>query len=61
MRDTADPYDDGPGIHVAADGASLENADRRSEACVSVDAAGVALCYAWKVDNSGPHSKTRST
>ena len=28
----------------------------RNEACVSVEAAGVALCYAWKIDNSGPHT-----
>ena len=56
MRDSADPYDDGPGIHVAADGKTVEGAQRRDEACVDVSAAGVAVCYAWKIDNSGPHS-----
>ena len=29
MRDSADPYDDGPGIHVAADGKTVEGAQRR--------------------------------
>ncbi len=53
------PFDDGPGIHVTADGAVEGNASR-SEACVSVEAAGVALCYAWKVDNSGPHAPWQS-
>jgi hypothetical protein len=26
--------------------------------CVTVDAAGVALCYAWNSDNRGPHTAT---
>ena len=40
---------------MARDG-RVVGADRRDEACVSVAAAGAALCYAWKIDNSGPHS-----
>ena len=64
MRPSADSFDDGPGIHVVRQGSTtfdreteiVEGNSSRSEACVSVDAAGVALCYAWKVDNSGPHS-----
>ena len=35
MRDTAHPYDDGPGVHVGLDG-QVRNADRRDEACVPV-------------------------
>jgi hypothetical protein len=44
-------HDDGPGIHIM-NGKVYGNSSR-SEACVSVNQAGVALCYAWKVDNSG--------
>ena len=44
----------GPSIQVGPDG--RVHGASRSEACVSVAAASVALCYAWKVDNSGPHS-----
>jgi len=54
VRAEANLYDDGPGIHVNIDGSITGNSSR-SEACVSVEEAGVALCYAWKVDNSGPH------
>ena len=58
-------YDDGPGIRVEQNQRVVLNSrpgvefgeDRKNEACVSVKEAGVALCYAWKVDNSGPHSK----
>lgn len=46
---------DEPGPSIKVVDGRVEGASR-SEACVSVDAAGVALCYAWKVDNSGPHS-----
>ena len=35
MRDTAHPFDDGPGVHVGLDG-KVRNADRRDEACVPV-------------------------
>ena len=31
-----------------------QSRESRSEACVAVEAAGVALCYAWKLDNTGP-------
>ena len=54
LRDVADPHDDGPGVHLSPTG-EVVNADNRSEACVDVAAAGVALCYAWRPDNTGPH------
>ena len=54
----ANPNEDGPSIHVAS-GIVYGNTSR-SEACVQVPSAGVALCYAWKVDNSGPHSNVGS-
>lgn len=69
VMDTAVPYDDGPSIHVLhphTDGAlavgpgTVEGNQTRNEACVTVDAAGVAVCYAWKIDNSGPHNYTDS-
>ena len=53
MRNKANQYDDGPGMHVGADGTVI-NSEHRNEACVTVHE--VALCYAWKLDNSGPHS-----
>ena len=40
-------------IHVDKDGVVHAS---RSEHCVSVEAAGVALCYAWRIDNTGPHN-----
>lgn len=59
--------DDGPpSIRVirSPDGTQQQptvlGAGSRDEACVSVHAAGVALCYAWKVDNSGPHTDADS-
>jgi hypothetical protein len=42
-------------VVVRGEGGGDQNGSR-AEACVSVEAAGVALCYAWKVDNSGPHT-----
>lgn len=63
--DRAMKYDDGPGIHVDERNRVVLNGplnielgeDKKNEACVAVKEARVALCYAWKVDNSGPHSK----
>jgi hypothetical protein len=46
MKASAAPYDDGPGMHVNPDGTVHAE---RFENCVDVEAAGVALCYAWKV------------
>lgn len=53
MTDKADPWDDGPGMHVRPDGTVDAN---RAEHCVEVAEAGAAVCTAWKVDNSGPHT-----
>jgi hypothetical protein len=53
--EAVDEHDDGPGIHVTDDG-RVHRASRRSESCVTVEGAGAALCYAWRIDNSGPHS-----
>ena len=49
-------YDDGPGIHISSTTGKVYGNASRAESCVQVPTAGVALCYAWKVDNSGPHS-----
>eukprot|EP00939_MAST-03C_sp_MAST-3C-sp1_P003394 g3394.t1 len=55
-KSSAMPWDDGPSVHVDENQrVILGSNDRKSEACVTVTAARVALCYAWKVDNSGPH------
>jgi len=52
-KDTAYPYDDsGPGLHI--DTAGRVAASPGWEHCVPVEAAGVAICYAWRVDNTGP-------
>ena len=59
MRTAANMYDDGPGLHVDEDG-TVDAPGDRNEVCVRVDAAGVALCYAWRIDNSGPHSYEES-
>lgn len=53
MKAAADPYDDGPGMHVDSKGNVHAS---RWEHCVDVEEAEVAICYAWKVDNSGPHT-----
>jgi hypothetical protein len=59
MTDAADPHDDGPGFHILHIDESgrgvLRGNGSRSEACVRVAPAGVAICYAWKSDNTGPH------
>ena len=52
FKDTALKWDDGPGLHVK-DGKVQGS---RSEHCVDVPEAGAAICYAWKMDNTGPHS-----
>ena len=59
-------HDDGPSIFVhhgrgspsssSSSHSRVVGGQSRSEACVAVDVAGVALCYAWKIDNSGPHT-----
>ena len=49
-------YDDGPGIHISTKTGKVYGNASRAESCVEVPTAGVALCYAWKVDNSGPHT-----
>jgi hypothetical protein len=54
MRQIANPFDDGPSIHIDQQG-NVQGNSSRSEACVSFNPSGVALCYAWKLDNSGPH------
>eukprot|EP00943_MAST-04B_sp_MAST-4B-sp1_P001592 g1592.t1 len=54
MRTIATPFDDGPGIHIGDVDGKVKNAAKRNEACVTVE--DIALCYAWKIDNSGPHS-----
>ena len=61
MRAETNPYDDGPGLHVDALSGRVHGNASRSEACVSFAPAGVALCYAWRVDNSGPHPHWEST
>lgn len=53
MTGKADPWDDGPGMHVRPDGTVDAN---RAEHCVEMPEAGAAVCTAWKVDNSGPHT-----
>ncbi len=51
------PWDDGPSIHVGSNG----KVDPASTShCVEVPAAGAALCYAWKLDNTGPHPYWRA-
>mgnify|MGYP003885175691 CR=1 FL=1 len=59
FKDGVDPWDDGPGMHVVFgdnDGDETVVVASRSSHCVEVPAAGAALCYAWRIDNSGPHS-----
>jgi len=53
MTDEADPFDDGPGLRLL-DGQVLGGGSQ-SESCVPVAPAGVALCLAWRPDNTGPH------
>jgi hypothetical protein len=60
MRAAANMYDDGPGLHLNEDDGTVDTPGDRNEVCVRVDAAGVALCYAWRIDNSGPHSYEES-
>ena len=57
FKESADPYDDGPGMHVdtSDDGTTVVTASRSSH-CVEVQVAGTAICYAWRVDNTGPHA-----
>jgi hypothetical protein len=71
MKAAADPYDDGPSIHVdPATGAIARPAGEvplegpraptglavpHEGHCVEMAAAGAALCFAWRIDNSGPH------
>lgn len=53
-KDIAEQYDDsGPSMHVKSDGTVAAS---RAEHCVEVHEAAVAVCTAWKIDNSGPHS-----
>ena len=40
-------------MHVQPDGYVDAN---RAEHCVEVAAAGVAICYSWRPDNTGPQS-----
>ena len=47
-----DPFG-GPSMFVDEDGVVQFN---RNSDCAFVEAAGVAICYAWNSDNRGPHT-----
>ena len=52
-KDSASPADDsGPSMHVNPATGRVENEGH----CVEVSEAGAALCFAWRIDNTGPHS-----
>ena len=58
----ADPDEASEGLHLSADGKTVVGSDGTpvesgigNGDCVRVEAAGVAVCYAWNSDNRGPH------